>query len=141
MDWTGYIGDLNWWAVIGATLSTFVVGAAWYSEGVLGAKWAKLVGMTVKEMNSGKGMTEVYVMTGLQSFIVATVMGALLLATKTTGWSDGLVFGLVTGFAYRFGTHVMHNGFAKKSKDLTWIDGAHDVLALGIVGGILGQWL
>lgn len=141
MDWLSELGDLNWWAVIGATLSTFVVGGVWYSVGVFGKKWGKLVGMTVKEMNSSEGMAERYSMTGIASLIAVAVTGALMLATGTTGWTDGLVFGAVVGFAFRFGTHVTHNSFAKKSKDLTWIDGMHDVVAMAVVGAILGQWL
>lgn len=141
MDWLSELGDLNWWAVIGATLSTFVVGGVWYSVGVFGKKWGKLVGMTVKEMNSSEGMAERYSMTGIASLIAVAVTGALMLATGTSGWIDGFVFGAVVGFAFRFGTHVTHNGFAKKSNDLTWIDGMHDVVAMAVVGAILGQWL
>lgn len=140
MDWGTFTG-LNWWAIIGATLSSFVVGGVWYSEQAFGKKWAKLVGMTVKEMNDSEGMGKRFGMTGLASFVTAVVLAKLLLATGTTGLIDGLVFGAVTGFAFRLGAHVIHNGFAKKSDTLTWIDGAHDIVAMAIMGAILGNWL
>ncbi len=141
MDWGSQLGDLNWWAVVGATASTFVVGSAWYSMSVFGKKWAKLIGLSEKDMKSGDGMTEVFVMTGITSFITAAVMGALMMATGTSGAADGLLFGAIAGVAFRFGSHVMHNGFARRSKDLTWIDGMHDIVALAVVGAVLGQWL
>lgn len=141
MNWGDFLSELNWWAVIVATLSTFVVGSAWYAMGTFGKRWAKLVGITEKQMKSGEGMAETFAMTAVASFVVSAVMGALMMATATTGWVDGLVFGVITGFAFRFGTHVMHNGFARRSKELTWIDGTHDVVALAVVGAILGQWL
>jgi len=141
MQWTDALSDLNWWAVIAATVSTFMVGGIWYSASVFGKKWAKLVGITIKEMNSGEGMAETFTMTGIASLIASAVMGALMLATGTTGLLEGLLFGAVVGLAFRFGAHVTHNGFARRSKDLTWIDGLHDITAMAVVGAILGQWL
>ena len=140
MDWINTLSSLNWLAIIVATLSTFAVGYVWYSESVFGKEWAKLVGISIKEMNSGEGMAETFTMTGIASFIAAVVIGSLMVATGTTGPINGLVFGAIVGFAFRFGAHVTHNGFAKKSKRLTWIDGLHDVTAMAIIGLILGTW-
>lgn len=141
MDWQQHISDLNWAAVLVATLSSFVVGFVWYHWSVFGEKWAKLVGLSKKEMDNPDGMNRVYVMTGVQAFVSCAVVGALLLATDTEGWMTGLVFGAILGLAFRFGTHVMHNGFARRGTDLTWIDGAHDVVSLAVAGAILGAWL
>ena len=141
MDWQQNISDLNWLAVLVATLSSFAVGYVWYHWSVFGEKWAKLVGMSKKEMDSSDGMGKVFLMTGIQAFVSCVALGALLLATSTEGWASGLVFGAVLGFAFRFGSHVMHNGFARRSNDLTWIDGAHDVVAMGVAGAIPGAWL
>jgi sterol desaturase/sphingolipid hydroxylase (fatty acid hydroxylase superfamily) len=141
MDWQQNISDLNWVAVLVATLSSFAVGYVWYHWSVFGEKWAKLVGMSKKEMDSSDGMGKVFLMTGIQAFVSCVALGALLLATSTEGWTSGLVFGAVLGFAFRFGSHVMHNGFAHRSNDLTWIDGAHDVVAMAVAGAILGAWL
>ena len=139
MEWM--LSGLNWWAIIGATVSTFVVGGLWYSEQLFGKQWGKLVGMTVKEMNNPEGMGKRYGMAGVASFITAVVLANLLLATGTVGWSDGLIFGAVIGFAFRMGAHVIHNSFAKKNETLTWIDGAHDIVTLAVMGAILANWL
>ena len=76
MDWGSQLGDLNWWAVVGATASTFVVGSAWYAMNTFGSKWAKLVGLSEKDMKNGDGMSGVFVMTAVTSFVTAAIMGA-----------------------------------------------------------------
>lgn len=140
MEWMDQLSELNWWAVLGATVSSFAVGFVWYHWNVLGEKWAKHVGMTKKEMDKSDGMAQTFLMTGIASFVGSAVLGALMLATDTSGWSAGLVFGAVVGFAFRFGAHVIHNGFARRSNELTWIDGSHDVVAVAVAGLILGIW-
>jgi len=141
MDWQQGISDLNWLAVLVATLSSFVVGFAWYAWGVFGQKWAKHVGLSKKDMEKSDGMAQTFLMTGIAAFIGVVIMGALMIATGTEGLVDGAIFGVIVGFAFRFGTHVIHNGFARKSAELTWIDGAHDVVALAVAGAILGAWM
>lgn len=141
MDWQQHLSDLNWVAVLVATLSSFAVGFVWYHWSVFGEKWAKLVGMSKKDLENADGMNKVYLMTAVQAFISSSALGALMIATATTGWWPGLIFGALVGFAFRFGTHVMHNGFARRGSSLTWIDGMHDVVSMAVAGAILGAWL
>jgi hypothetical protein len=135
------LGDLNWWAVIVAALSSFVVGFVWYAKPVFGNKWMKLVGITPKEMDSSKGMIKTFSMTGLFSLLTAIILGCLMLETGTSGLINGIIFGAVIGLVFRAGAHVIHNGFAHKSGTLTVIDSAHDIAALAVMGAILGVWM
>ena len=36
------IPEINYWAVLLATISTMVVGSVWYTPKVFGTRWAKL---------------------------------------------------------------------------------------------------
>ncbi|MCU1558023.1 MAG: hypothetical protein JWN09_2018, partial [Microbacteriaceae bacterium] len=40
------VPDINYWAVILATLSTMIVGAIWYTPKVFGTYWMKASGVT-----------------------------------------------------------------------------------------------
>jgi hypothetical protein len=140
MAWLDAIGDLNWWAVLVATLSTFVVGFLFYSTGALGRQWASLVGLTEEEMNSSAGAGPRFAATGVASLLTAILLGALILATGLDGLGEGLLFGAVVGLVFRAGAHVIHNGFAHLPTRLTLIDGLHDVVALAVMGAILGVW-
>ncbi|MEK8225404.1 DUF1761 domain-containing protein [Oerskovia sp. M15] len=139
MAWLDAIGDLNWWAVIVATASTFAVGFLFYATGALGRRWAGLVGLTEEEMNSGAGRPR-FAATAVASVLTAILLGALILATGVDGLWEGLLFGAAVGLVFRAGAHVIHNGFAHLPTQLTVIDSLHDVIALAVMGAILGVW-
>lgn len=138
MDWSGYLSDVNWLAVVLATLSSFVVGYVWYDKRVFGAKWMKLVGLTEKQMNSSEGMGQTFLMTAVAGLLGNTVMNMLMVASQTVGFIEGGIFGAVLGFTIRGAAHVIHNGFAKRSSDLTSIDLLHDTVAMALAGAIIG---
>ncbi|MBD7980794.1 MULTISPECIES: DUF1761 domain-containing protein [Oerskovia] len=140
MAWLDAIGDLNWWAVLVATASTFLVGFVFYASGALGKRWAGLVGLTEEEMSSSAGAGPRFAATGVASLLTAILLGALILATGVDGLWEGLLFGAVIGLVFRAGAHVIHNGFAHLPTQLTVIDGVHDVIALAVMGAILGVW-
>lgn len=132
---------LNWLGVILATLSTFVVGYVWYDVRVFGNTWLKLVGLTKEESENTEGMGKVYGLTALQSFLAAILLGCLIIATDTTGIVDSVLFAAIVGLVLRAGTHIMHNGFAKRDVKLTLIDGGHDVVSLAVMGLILSLFI
>jgi hypothetical protein len=140
MAWLDAIGDLNWWAVLVATASTFLVGFLYYSTGALGRQWAGLVGLTEEEMNAVDGVWLRFAATAVTSLLTAILLGALFLATGVDGLWDGLLLGALVGLVFRAGGHVIHHGFARMPTRLTVIDGLHDVIALAVMGAILGAW-
>src|SRR5690606_23888695 len=97
-------------------------------------------GLTKEQVNSGEGMGTTFLSTGILALVTAVTLGCLLIATNTTGLIDSKLLALVIGLVFRAGAHVMHNGFARRPGKLTLIDGAHDVVALTVMGGILGLW-
>ena len=66
------IPEINYIAVILATLSSMVVGSIWYAEKVFGARWMKLSGMTREDTQTG--FVKALVITLIVSFITALVL-------------------------------------------------------------------
>ena len=141
MEWSEQLSDVNLWAVVLATLSTFAVGSTWYAWGVFGKSWAKLEGLKKKDFDSPDNMGRVFLSMGIGSLLASAVLYMLMDATGTSGILEGLIFGFVVGLAFRFTAQVMHNGFAKKSEELTRINGFHDILQTMVMAGILGLFL
>ncbi len=70
--------QVNWLAVVLATLSTMVVGSIWYAPQVFGKKWMKLIGKTEKELGNNKAAaTQAILITLVVSFISAYVLAHL----------------------------------------------------------------
>lgn len=135
------INDLNWWAIIVATLSTMPVGFVWYDLKIgFGKRWAKLNGLTEKELNSSSGMGPTFAVMIATSLATAFLMACLIKATGVTGFWDSLVFGLLFGIVLRGGAHFVHNGFTRKPMELTLIDVGHDMVSLTVMAVIIGLW-
>lgn len=141
MEFTEILGRLNWWAVLLATLSSFVVGFLWYDKRTFGKQWMKLVGLTEKQLNSSKNMGTTFTWTGIASLLSAVTLGYLMIALGVSGFLEGLLFGGVIGATFRLGGHVIHNGFSRRPAALTAIDGGHDIIALATMGALLGMWM
>lgn len=136
MDWVEAFGSVNYWGVLLAAASTFVVGAGWYSRSAFGKSWMGLVGLNEESMGNPNPI--IYLWTAIGSFIAAHILGALMGATDTTDAIGGLLFGLILAFGFRVTTHAMHNRFAMKPTKLTMIDGLHDMVQMGLMGLIIG---
>jgi uncharacterized membrane protein len=139
MDLASAFGQLNWWAVLLATLSSFVVGFTWYHLKVFGRQWMLLNKLSEKQIQ--RGGSGVYILTTISALFTAILTGSLMIALGISGILNGLLFGLILGAVFRLGSHTMHNGFAQRSNALTAIDGGHDIVALSIMGAILGIWI
>lgn len=136
MDWVDAFGSVNYWGVLVATVSSFVVGAGWYSMAAFGKSWMGLVGLDEEKMGDLNPI--IYLWTAIGSFIAAHTLAALMGATDTTSAMGGLLFGLILAFGFRVTSHAMHNNFAMKPTKLTMIDGLHDMVQMGLMGLIIG---
>ncbi|HCR55949.1 TPA: hypothetical protein DIV49_03170 [Candidatus Saccharibacteria bacterium] len=133
--------DVNWWVVLVAVLSTLPVGYLWYDLKMgFGKKWAKLVGVTEKQMNDTSDMGKTFGVMLFVSLLTALLLNVLLKEYAVTDFVDGLVFGAVVGLVLRGGSHFIHNGFAKRSLELSWIDAGHDMVSVAVMAAILAVW-
>lgn len=141
MEFTSILSQLNWWAILLAFISSSAVGFLWYDKRAFGKQWMKLVGLSEKEMNNSQGFSKNLTQTSIASLLGIITLGYLMIGLGVSGFLDGLVFGAALGGAFRLGTHMIHNGFAKRPAALTVIDGGYDIIALAVAGAILGTWM
>ena len=137
MDMSVTFSSLNWWAIIVATVSAFVLGGVWYSPLMFGNAWMKVAGMTeesVKQGNPGKIYGGAFVLT-----LIAAINLAMFLGPK----SD-LAFGIAAGAATGIGWIVPAFGvvyFFEQRPTLQWfINGAYWVVTFIVMGAIIGAW-
>ena len=91
-------GDVNWLAVIVATILYWVVGAVWYAPPVLGREWQKAGGVVVQEgVRPGPSL---YVGTLVANFLSVVATAMIATSTGASDVGDGLVLGLVLGVGF-----------------------------------------
>lgn len=134
-----YISNLNWIAVVVATLAGFGVGAVWYSQAIMGKPWMKAIGLKEKDMKNAS-MAEPMIIGLLTVFVTAVALGVLVQPLALTTALQGATFGILIALAFITTNKVMNVLFEQRSKSLVWINLGGDVLALGVMGAILAVW-
>ena len=114
--------------------------SVWYSPMGFFRAWQRAVGFTDEDMVDARmGLAFGQMIAG--SAIGLLVLAMLLVALGVSSWWEGALTGAVLGFAFRGGAHLVHDGFAMRAPLATWIDTAHDTLALALAGLVMALFL
>jgi hypothetical protein len=129
--------DLNYWAILVAALSTFLIGGLWYSPAVFGKAWMKENGFTEEDLKKGS-MAKIF---GLAFFLglIAAINLAMFMGPESDP-TMGALWGFLAGFGWVatfVGTHYL---FERKSFKLFLINAGYSVVALTVMGVILAAW-
>ncbi len=131
------MGTINWLAVLVAGISAFVVGGIWYSPGLFGNIWMRDNALTEDEIKRGnKG--KIFGFTLIFSLVMSANLAMFLNDAKTD-----LTWGLTAGFLagiWTFCAIAIHSLFELKSWRLIFINGGYSLVALTLMGGIIGVW-
>lgn len=135
------IPEINYWAVIVATLSTMVVGSIWYTPKVFGNAWMRLAKVTPGEGNSP---VRAILVTLVVSFITSWVLaGAIWIAYDFYGGSF-LISALFTGAVLWAGLtaarFITHDAFEGRPAKLTLMNCAHELVTILVVALVIGIW-
>jgi hypothetical protein len=134
--------DVNWMAVVIASVASMVIGALWYSPMFFGGRWMKLSGVTKKDLAKAKkrGMTEAYVTTFFSLMVMGVVVS--LFFTLANIKSVGMAFVIACLVWIAFMVPVLLSGmmWENKPSGLFWIGSLHYLVSLLVMSGILVSW-
>ena len=105
---------LNIWAILVATLSTFVVGWLWYGP-LFGKSWMAATGLTEEQLQQGN-MAKIF---GL-AFVFELI--------------------ILTGFGWVFFALAVNSLYEQKSWKYIFINGGYWTVAFTVMGLIIGAW-
>ncbi len=135
------LGELNWLAVIVATIVFFGLGALWYANAVFGKAWQRAGGF---EIPADQRPGAAYFIGPFITCLVATIALAMLAkATGTDTVGEGIVLGLVASIGLA-GSALAVNGLFDPTKTNAgvWvtINVGYQVVGLLIASVILAVW-
>ncbi|GAA1798216.1 DUF1761 domain-containing protein [Leucobacter iarius] len=157
------IPAINYWAVIAATLSTMVVGAVWYSKGVMGTRWMKLTGVQ-PEGKPAIAIVLPLLVTLVVSFITswalawvvgmitipgpagAEVNSAEIVATFTgpidrfAFFGTALVAGIILWAGFTAARFITHDAFEGRPVKLTVLNVVHELVTIVVLSIVIGVW-
>lgn len=139
--------SINWLAVLVAALSSFLIGGIWYSPLLFANAWMKDSGLDSETLQkSSKGRA--FGFTFLFSIIMAANL-AMFLADGPSTCPEGcitktdVIWGTTAGFLagiWTFCAIAIHSLFELKSWRHIFINGGYSLLALTLMGAIIGAW-
>ena len=136
------IPEINYWAVLLATLSTMIVGSIWYTPKVFGARWAKLA--NVDMTGSAKNAVWPIVTTVIVSFVTAWVLaGASAIAWhfyEGSFFVAAVVTSILLWAGFTAARFITHDAFEGRPTALTTMNIAHELVTLVIMAVLIGVW-
>jgi len=143
----------NLWAVLVASVVSFIIGAIWFGPKTFYPIWMKALDREVPTERVKLSGGETLLMFGgtyLAALIQITTLAAIISLAKSAGSSFDAGTGALFGFAFSVGlgafASLSHRMFAQpgmkvyRSLKVWLIEVGQDVVCLTLAGVILGSW-
>lgn len=134
------VPEINYWAVILATLSSMLVGSVWYTPKVFGNYWMREAKITPS--GDAKDAITPILITLVVSFITAWVLaGASFISFEFYGGSflvNALVTALILWAGFTAARFITHDAFDGRSRGLTILNCAHELVTVLVMALIIG---
>jgi hypothetical protein len=131
------LSNVNWLAVIAATVAAFMLGGLWYSKALFGNAWMQEVGLSEDTINNAN-MIRTFAGTFALQIIAATALAALI--GNDGSWMTGLNTGLWVGLLWISTAYGVTYLFEQRSFRLWLINAGYYVVLYCIMGTIIGIW-
>ncbi len=128
-------GEINFLAVIIATVVYFLIGYIWYSPILFGKAWQRELGLSdedLQDVNLVKIMGAAFVL----SFIIALNLAAFLTEGASFAW--GIMAGGLAGVGWVATSIGILYLFEQQSLRLFFINAGYHAFSYMIMGGIIG---
>ena len=133
--------NVNWLAVLVATVAYFILGAIWHSKAVFANKWIQGHAINVNAPDAKKGVGQIMLLSFLAFFVICLSQAILISKIGLTGGvMSGLKLGLLTGVGFSWMTISISHLYTKKPIYLHFIDGLYHTAGQIIAAIILCVW-
>lgn len=121
--------QINWIAVIAATVIGTAIAGIWYQEPIFGKVWRKLTGVSPKQSKQAGNIPMIAML--LSNFMTATALASMIYVISNFFENHTIWFSLlgssVACLAFSVTTLIVHNGFELKAKGLTVINSTYQL--------------
>lgn len=125
--------EINWLAVLGAALSSFLLGGVWYSA-LFAKAWQSAAGLSDEQVKNGN-MALIFG----GSFVLALIASATFaMFLGDVDATTGALYGLCAGLCWVTASFGINYLFERKSLALFLINGGYHTLQFTLIGLILG---
>ncbi len=134
--------DINWLAVVLATIASMVVAGVWYQVFTFGKQWKHLTNIDEKRAEKA-GNTPMAVVLVVNFFTAIVLAVAIAITSAYFGNSSvwlALATGVVVWLAFSATTLLTHNMFEQKPLKLTAINSGYQLAMFVVMSLAIGLW-
>lgn len=132
------MGPINYFAVLAAAVSTFVLGGLWYSPLLFGKAWMRANNFSDADVQTFS-KARMFGWSIVFSIVMALNL-AMFLAAPDTNASWGATAGALAGLGWVAMSIAIIGLFENKSWGYIAINGGYVTVAFTIMGLIIGAW-
>ncbi|MBE0384600.1 hypothetical protein PC2016_3394 [Pseudoalteromonas carrageenovora] len=129
--------EVNYFAILVASLSSFMLRGVWYSKVLFKNAWLESIGLTDLDLQSADPKL-IFVGSFLLAFIAALVLALFL--GKEAGIGESLGTSFAIGLFWVCSSLGLSYIFEQRPLKLFLINGSYHVLQFSLMGLILGLW-
>jgi hypothetical protein len=133
-----FLSDLNWLAVVVATLAWFAYGAIYYAPPVMGNRWQKATKVTLGE--NYRPPPSLFIITLLAYLGTTVVIGLLVAQTGVHDIGDGLGLGSALGVGFGLLPALVVQLYEQKGSSYWLISGMFALISWMGVTALLAVW-
>ncbi|MGH1472263.1 MAG: DUF1761 domain-containing protein [Cellvibrionaceae bacterium] len=131
------ISQINIFAILIATISSFFLGGLWYSKLLFGKIWMQEAGLSEETVQKAN-MLKTFSLAILANLVI-TFNLAMFLGPDST-LVTGVFYGFLAGFGWVAMAFAINDAFEQRSFKLFAINAGYQTLSFSISGGIIGAW-
>jgi hypothetical protein len=129
--------DLNWIAIIVAAIIPIVLGALWYSPVLFAEPWMRAVGRTREELgNAAFG----YLLSAIGALVSSYALARIIKWAEVDDLWNGALVGILVWVGFVATVLAVTTYFGGRPRVLWMINAGYQLVALVLMGAILGAW-
>ena len=129
--------EVNWLAVLAATVAAFVLGGLWYSPVLFGKRWQAAAGLSDEQVNSGNPAL-IFGGAFVLALIASACFAMFLGPRPELGFATSA--GLAAGLCWVATSFGINGLFQREKAGLVLINAGYHTLQFTLMGLILGLW-
>ena len=136
---TNLIFEINWLAVLIASVGYFAIGAIWYAP-LFGKSWVKNHKIDINDPEAKKGVAGLMITSFFIMFIICFGLAVMISRLDLSSAMSGIKLGFLTGICFSAASISITYLYLKKPFALHMIDGLYHLVGQIAASIILCVW-
>ncbi len=137
MDLLDVLSRLNYWAVLTAALSAFLIGGAWYSPVLFAKRWMAANMLAEEDLKRG---SIALIFGGSFALALISALAMAMFIGPSSSLSFGVTAGVLVGLCWVGTSFGITYLFERKPFILFLINAGYHLVTFTVMGIILGLW-